>query len=276
MNIVTIEPPHYLKTVVKKCWYANIQHTEHQNKSYKILADGAPGIVFQHCNGESSLVNTDGYQFPISFVYGQKDNSPCVNSFQGNPFIFGVDLQPTALKKLFAINASAITNSIVESEHLFSKEFIDQLLHAPSPQQIAQLFHLQLCKKLLKSKQDKIIDHSIKLIFEDTKGANSHDLSTRFHISRRQYQRKFKEHLGVSPESYMRIIKFQKSLHLLKTKQYSKLSDIGFSLNYADQSHFVREFKLFSNCTPKEFLSKIQSIQSFHPQTFETMRIISN
>lgn len=152
-------------------------------------------------------------------------------------------------------------------------------MHTSSPEQITQLFSGQLYQKLLKSKQDKIIDHSIRLMFDDAKGINSYDLSSLFHISRRQFQRKFKEYVGVAPETYMRIIKFQKSVYLLRTRQYKNLSDIGFSLNYADQSHFGREFKLFSGYTPKEFLSKTHLQHSFlinHTQPFETIRILNN
>lgn len=121
MDIVTIEPQDNLKQVVKEFWYANVQNSDHTNRTYKILADGALGIIFQHCNGQSSLLNSDGHRFPISFAYGQKSDSPCINSFRGNPFIFGVNLQPTAFKKLFSINTSELTNTFIDSEHLFLK-----------------------------------------------------------------------------------------------------------------------------------------------------------
>lgn len=242
------------------------------------MADGALGIVFQHCNGHSALLNAAGQPFPLSFVYGQKSNSPCINSFCDHPFLFGVNLQPTAFKKLFNINTHEITDTLLTVDHLFPKHFTEQLLHATSPEQISSLFNQQLLKRLQSSKEDKIIDHSIQLILADTKNMGPNDLSSLFPVSRRHFQRKFREHLGVCPESYMRIIKFQRSIHLLKTRQYSKLSDIAFSLNYADQSHFVREFKLFAGCTPKEFLVKSPSIpvSGHHNPPFETMRILIN
>tara|TARA_R110002095_G_scaffold122285_1_gene106270 strand:- start:888 stop:1172 length:285 start_codon:yes stop_codon:yes gene_type:complete len=89
-------------------------------------------------------------------------------------------------------------------------------------------------------------------------------------------QRKFKEYTGVCPETYIRIAKFQQAIHLLKNEQYHKLSDIGYRLNYADQSHFNREFKLFSNFTPKDFVKTMSIAQPFIKTNpaFQAIRIV--
>ncbi|MBV7533719.1 AraC family transcriptional regulator [Chitinophaga sp. sic0106] len=273
MEIISVAPHHTLSQVVKSFWYANIQDAG-RNKSFKILADGAMGIVFQHSNGSSSLTDANGNLFPISFAYGQKQDSPCINTFHGNSFVFGVNLQPTAFKKLFHINASTITNAIIETDTIFSKEFTDRLLYTTSPQQVIQLFSAQLQQKLRDAKHDRIIDLSVKMIFDDKKGMNPYEVSSNLNISRRQFQRKFKEHMGVCPETYLRIIRFQKSLHLLKTKSFNKLGDVGYHFNYADQSHFIREFKLFAGCTPKEFTSAMK-LQPYESTPFDTVRILS-
>ncbi|SHL16083.1 transcriptional regulator, AraC family [Chitinophaga jiangningensis] len=273
MDIVTVMPHQRLKHVVKRFWYANIQNLDQANKTYKILADGAMGLVFQHNNGHSALTDTNGDLFPIFFAYGQKQDSPCINTFHGSPFVVGVNLQPTAFKQLFSINAATITNSVIGSEHIFPGEFTEQLLHAATPEEAVRLFSNQLQHKLQQVRQDKMIDHSVRLIFEDAKGMDSYELSSHFSMSRRQFQRKFKEHLGVSPETYLRIIRFQKAIHLLKSRPFHKLSDVGYSLNYADQSHFIREFKLFAGCTPKEFLSANYP-PSNENTAFETIRIL--
>jgi AraC-like DNA-binding protein len=262
MAIVTIAPPDALKHVIKQFWYTTIQDNEY-SKTYRILADGSSGIIFQHHNGNSSVLDEDNTSLPISFIYGQS-TTPCINQIEEHSFIFGINLQPTALRSLFLINSSELTNSILNIEHLFPRQFQDQLLNTPKPEQVIRLFSKRLLQQIRsRYQQDNLIDKSIELIIQNTTEINSKILSSYFNISRRQFQRRFKEYIGVSTEDYLRIIKFQKSLHSIQNKQFAKLSDICYDLNYADQSHFNREFKSFSGYTPKEFLQTTATLQPF-------------
>lgn len=216
MGIVAIQPPDKIKDVVKKIWYAKI---ENNKTTYKILADGAPGIIFQHHNGRSTLFNpTINSYLPVSFVYGQNTQLH-INHITDEAFFLGINFHPTALKKIFSIDAFEITDAFIETEYLFSRHFTDRVLNTLNPEHIVQLFSEQLYRKMLKSKQDITIDQSVKLLFEQTECLTSKVLSSQFNISRRQFQRKFREQIGVSPETYLRIIKFQKSIHLLITGQ---------------------------------------------------------
>lgn len=92
------------------------------------------------------------------------------------------------------------------------------------------------------------------------------------------FSENLKNTIGVCPETYVRITRFQKSIHLLTSRHYDKLSDIAYRLNYADQSHFGREFRFFSGCTPKEFLESGAAHPPLRKVTspFETVRIVEN
>ena len=123
-----------------------------------------------------------------------------------------------------------------------------------------------------------MIGESVKLLIEKTEDLSSKTLSTQFSISRRQFQRKFKEQVGVSHETYLRITKFQKSIHLLLRSQEEKLSNIAYALNYADQSHSCREFKYFSGHTPKHFLNAMRKnnpLSISNSTQFEPIRVVS-
>lgn len=76
-------------------------------------------------------------------------------------------------------------------------------------------------------------------------------------LGKRQFERVFNEMVGMSPKSYAGIVRFQKSLMLMQEKRHS-LADIAFSCGYADQSHFIREFRRYSGRTP----SKIEGARS--------------
>lgn len=277
MSLVTIEPHWKLKQVVKQFWYTATQNPKGYAETYRILGDGAPGIIFQHNNGNSAVLGPDSLPLPISFAYGQS-TQPCINHISGNSFVFGINFQPTAFKTLFGIDTSEITNAILDTENLFSPEFNDELLNTSTPQNIIRLFDKKLSELLFQERQNRIVDESVCLIKQNLTNIDTKVLSSCFNLSARQFQRKFKEYTGVCPETYIRISKFQRAISLLKNTQYSKLSDIAYELNYADQSHFNREFKLFSGYIPKSFLKIVTTPQPFYQDnhSLEPIRIVKH
>ncbi len=61
-------------------------------------------------------------------------------------------------------------------------------------------------------------------------------------------------HLGIGPAHYMRLSRFVKALHMMP-KAYS-LTDIAYTVYYADQAHFCRDFKAIAGMTPQEILTE--------------------
>lgn len=262
MNIKTLNPEPHLKNIVSRFWYIDLVNYQMDNQPVKILANGSPGIIMQHQNGNSTVRDLKGGLLPISFVYGQSI-TPCVNHISGNPFIFGVDFVPTAIKRVFGFDASILTDSIVSIEDLVGKSFADQLINIQSVESLINLFSKFLYQKINNRYKDAEIEKSIRLGFLPYPDINYNLFHNDLNISLRQFQRKFKFHVGLCHETYLRIIKFQKSIQLMHNYQFNKLGDIGHQLGYTDQSYFNREFKFFSGYTPKGFLKRISEPQLF-------------
>lgn len=273
MDIVTLTPQSQLRPFVRAFWYASVPAQNRVQRSYQVMADGAPGIIFQHAQSRSALCQADGTPLPVSFVYGQKSQGPCTNYASDSYFIFGVSLQPAAFKQLFALDAFLLTDSLLDTAHLFPQSFGDSLLNASGPQQVCQLFSRALIEKLPRAREDRMVDEGIRLLLQDASETNAASLPRHFAISRRQFQRRFRAGTGVCPEMYMRIARFQKALYNLRSGHYEKLSDIAYQLGYADQSHFNREFKHFSGCSPGAF-RKANIPLSLSPQKSDTLRIV--
>lgn len=62
--------------------------------------------------------------------------------------------------------------------------------------------------------------------------------------------RQFKQYVGLSPKEYLRVVRFRKALRALQQKKYPSLTDLALGLGYYDQSHFIRDFSLFSDYNP--------------------------
>ena len=70
-------------------------------------------------------------------------------------------------------------------------------------------------------------------------------------LSKKQFERLFNELVGANPKEYARIVRFQKSLELLQhCPQDANQAQLACQCGYADQSHFIREFRQFSGHTP--------------------------
>jgi AraC-like DNA-binding protein len=65
----------------------------------------------------------------------------------------------------------------------------------------------------------------------------------------------FEKNIGIAPNLYRRICQFNSAFQQLNNRKYCKLSDIAFENGYADQSHYIRAFKEFTNLTPKDYLN---------------------
>ena len=74
------------------------------------------------------------------------------------------------------------------------------------------------------------------------------------HITERTFQRMFERNIGIAPSLYRRICQFNSAFTQLNNRRHNKLSDIAFQNGYADQSHYIRSFREFTNITPKEYL----------------------
>lgn len=64
--------------------------------------------------------------------------------------------------------------------------------------------------------------------------------------------------VGVTPQFYIRVRRFNEAIRLMDTGKFEKLSEIAYALNFYDQSHFIRDFKQFSGITPRGIYQKVE------------------
>ncbi|TKC10157.1 AraC family transcriptional regulator [Pedobacter polaris] len=221
------------------------------------FADCYPRLIFQDIASFSPVKNGNGDIMPICYLSGL-DTKPSDGFWESRFSHFGVSFFPHALHALFRIDASEITNETPDILAL-DKTIIPQILLATTNNfERVTILSKYFYDRLFDGKNDKIINDLIHqpLIYQLSIDGNLGNISDYYNISERQMQRKFKQNVGVSPGKFFRLQKFEKALKLLPSIQYGTLTQLAYDLGYADQSHFISDFKSFSGLSPYEFMRK--------------------
>jgi AraC-like DNA-binding protein len=112
--------------------------------------------------------------------------------------------------------------------------------------------------------RDALIEESLCLIHQNGGTLHVRDLLECLHISERQFERRFAQTVGLSPQVYIRVKRFNEAIRLIKTGQFARLTDVACALNFSDQSHFIRDLKTFSGMTPTNLAQRVDDF--YHEQ----------
>ena len=69
-------------------------------------------------------------------------------------------------------------------------------------------------------------------------------------FSHRHFAALFRRATGLAPKTYGRVMRFQSALRSVALRNESDLAALALEAGYCDQSHFNRDFRLFTGVTP--------------------------
>ena len=106
----------------------------------------------------------------------------------------------------------------------------------------------------LPAPQARVARSALRLSQAAASGAEPPDLAHLEGITRRQLERDFRRHLGLSPGAFARVARFQRAAAAVSAG--APLADSAALYGYADQAHLARSFKLYSGLTPRELAAQ--------------------
>lgn len=246
-----IQPTDALKPFVRYFWSLESPGAGGSPREFRTIADGCPGFLFQ--SPEHGNFSREGKQLPDAFLFGQATTHGKLD-LSGDLSATGICFYPHALKRLFGLNATLLTDSCAGINELYGHASLsDQLSETEAPQERIRLLSDFLLAELKKRKTGhKEMDHALELILNSKGGIPVKSLCEKVYLTERTFERRFKEYVGISPKLFSRICRFQSSLKQFQGKDYQRFSDIVFANDYADQSHVIRSFKEFAGLSPHQ------------------------
>jgi len=224
--------------------------------SLPFFADGYPGIMFQRTENGAFLLPANK---PLStlFMYGQTIQ-PIEIVTHGNYQIIVFQLFPFAAKMLFDVNPKELNDdcynlNLVKGSNV--NAVIQALLSTSDSLQLIDIMATFLTGVIQHTVigPEQHVQVAVNTILTAKGKINIKTLCNRLYITERTLQRQFEAYVGVSPKQFAKIIQFQSALTQLSDETFSRISDIVYHNGYADQSHFIRNFKKFTGEKPSQY-----------------------
>jgi len=175
-----------------------------------------------------------------------------------NETVIAYFFKPFALASMFNTNAAKLVESPIDLDNWSphkTNALKTQLFYAVSTSRKIEVLDNLLIHQLHQHKREcEIIKYATDQIMYDPGIEILSEMLSKLDLNERTFQRIFKKYVGVTPNQYRRICQFQLSFTQLRSKEFNKLTDIAYDNGFADQSHFIRSFKEFTQITPNDYL----------------------
>jgi len=119
-----------------------------------------------------------------------------------------------------------------------------------------------LGKRLKLLEEPRKVQAAAKLLYQTKGQARIHEVADACGLSVRQLQRQFDQQTRVAPKTLARTIRFEAVRERLMHEPDANLTDLAYELGYADQAHFIKDFKALTGKTPGEFAASMRAFQA--------------
>lgn len=154
-----------------------------------------------------------------------------------------------------SLPANELFDLTISSGNLFRPseltEVVERLAEAKTHPNRIRLIEAFLLSKLTHRKPDWLISHAIQRIKKQKGIVRIKELAASFHISQDPFEKRFRKVVGSTPKQFASVIRLR---NLVGTySSYSTLTEASYEAGYFDQSHFIKDFRLFAGQAPNEF-----------------------
>lgn len=255
MHFQRFTPSEQLRPYVQYFWTLESTDLSSPAPTFRTLADGCPGLIFQQPTS-APILTPSGKPWPTLLLHGQT-TQPGDMRPQGPFSLVGACLLPSAVPTLFQLPASVLTDVCIDLALRSATErtLVQQLQEAPTlAQQLARLAAQLLAALPLAGRHaDPGIAYAVQQIQTAPHHVSLAQVQAACCLSERSFQRRFKHAVGVTPQLFARICRFQASLQQLRTADYTRLAEVAHAHEYADQSHHIRAFQEFAGVSPRQY-----------------------
>lgn len=255
-------PPHPLLAGYVKCIWLRERDFQPPHDTFEVYPDSYVELVFSF-----------GAPCRISDAHGTRPLPPAyIVGLLGKPFrlhaqglltTIGVRLFAWGFCPLFGVAVGQLPQSVRHLDETMRQlaEHLAGLVAGGDTQAALAYLHAFLVERALGMTLPQPAAHAAAQALVAQGGAGRiAELAAAVKLSPRQLERKFNTAVGVSPKAMARMLRFEHVRDYLSQYPQADLAALAYDYGYADQAHFNRDFKRFSNRTPRQFAAEMATL----------------
>ena len=215
------------------------------------LLPGAGMVTAFRFKGECLL---NGTKAPNMLVTGLWDRTRTLTHF-GNCANVLAMFTPTGAASLLREPVKHLFNSTMPLEHQVRRSHLDlveeQLFEASDHIGRVRVVERFLLQQLRNRNPDGLVALAVECICRSRGSLRIDSLARYTGLSQSALERRFRSEIGASPKKFAALIRLR---HVVRLRRAGvSLTDIAHAAGYADQPHFIKDFKRFTGQAPETF-----------------------
>lgn len=169
----------------------------------------------------------------------------------------------------FPFPMDEISDCVVDADLVWGSDFgllREQLL---ASKDIDRRFEL-VEKFLLRTFKRKLdlnpcVSFAVNEMIERPDGLSIARMNEKIGYSQKHFTHMFRKQVGVTPKSFLKIMRFQKAVRSIDAATDIDWGAIALESGFYDQAHFIHDFKHFSGFTPEQYAQIRTNYQNYIP-----------
>lgn len=116
---------------------------------------------------------------------------------------------------------------------------------------------------------DDLVKNAISEMVKSAGNLKIGDLLDKLCVSKSTLEKKFQEHVGLSPKILSNILRFNSLVYQQQREPAPSLTELSYNQGFFDQAHLVHNFKAFTGLTPGRFFRRDNVLVEMLRQSFE-------
>jgi AraC-like DNA-binding protein len=195
---------------------------------------------------------------PRSVVSGVQSRAVELDT-AGRLSLIGARFKPGGAFALLGIPAVELHNCTVSLDTVWghrAEQLREQLHLAELPLERFQILEAFLTERLDgNSPLSEVVRHSVNVIHGAGDAVSIQTLALGSGMSPTRFSTLFGEHVGLTPKSYARIVRFQRAIAAIGAATHVDFASIALGCGYFDQAHFNHDFRSFCGVAPSGYLT---------------------